>query len=270
MGLPVACYLASMRAFLLTTLVAPLLLLGACDGADEATKKGKKAASDAVDASKKAVDASKKAADDAVDATKKAVDASKKAADDAVDATKNAVDASKKAVDDAKKWWDDVPDTGELSDKTKAWLEKAADDSEASIEKALADGEQYAPTALEMAKGLSSAVDSETGFEPIYIKVEDKASADEKIGDMPKVQVIDDLTIGLKRVDAWEGLTKNKERGYLVLWREDDHLVGFVYRSRSEIDLEKVAAEAPKLVKLVRSVTADEDGEKADGADAGQ
>ena len=213
-----------MRALLLTTLVAPLLMLGACDSANHATEKGKQAAADAVDASKKA-------ADDAVDAGKKAVDA-----------TKDAVDASKKAVDDAKKWWDDVPDTGELSDKTKAWLAKAADDGEASIEKALADGEQYAPTALQIAQGLSSAVDSETGFEPIYVKVDDKASADEKIGDMPKVQVVDDLTIGLKRVDEWEGLTKNKERGYLVLWREDEHLVGFVYRSRSEINLEKVAA----------------------------
>lgn len=246
-----------MRALLLTTLVAPVLMLGACDSANQATEKGKQAASDAVDASKKAVDASKKAADDAVDAGKKAVDA-----------TKGAVDASKKAVDDAKKWWDDVPDTGEMSDKTKAWLAKAADDGEASIEKALADGEQYAPTAVQIAKGLSSAVDSETGFEPIYVKVEDKASADEKIGDMPKVQVVDNLTIGLKRVDEWEGLTKNKERGYLVLWREDDHLVGFVYRSRSEIDLEKVAAEVPRLVKLVREVTAGEDGEQAEDEQA--
>lgn len=225
-----------MRALLLTTLVAPLLTLGACDSANEATAKGKQAAADAVDASKKAVDASKKAADDAVD-------------------------ASKKAVDDAKKWWDDVPDTGELSDKTKAWLAKAADDGEASIEKALADGEQYAPTALQIAQGLSSAVDSETGFEPIYVKVDDKASADEKIGDMPKVQVVDSLTIGLKRVDEWDGLTKNKERGYLVLWREDEHLVGFVYRSRSEISLEKVAAEVPRLVKLVRQVTVGADAE---------
>ena len=210
-----ACYVAPMRALLLTTLVAPLLMLGACDSANEATEKGKQAAADAVDASKKAVDASK----DAVDASKKVADDALDAGKKAVDASKDAVDAGKKAVDDAKKWWDDVPDTGELSDKTKAWLEKATDDGEASIEKALADGEQYAPTALQIASGLSSAVDSDTGFEPIYIKVEDKDTVDEKIGDMPKVQVVDELTIGLKRVDAWDGLTKNKERGYLVLWR---------------------------------------------------
>ena len=39
-----------------------------------------------------------------------------------------------------------------------------------------------------------------------------------------------------------------------------------MYRSRSEIDLEKVAAEVPRLVELVRAVTADEDGPKPEDA----
>jgi hypothetical protein len=39
------------------------------------------------------------------------------------------------------------------------------------------------------------------------------------------------------------------------MWRQGDHLVGFVYRSRREIDIEKMVAEAPRLVKLVQTAT---------------
>lgn len=240
--------------------LAPLVALLACETAADATDASKKAASDAVDASKKladgAVDASKTAVNagkKAADAGKDAVDAGKKAVDRTTDAANDALDASKDAAGAAEKWWKDIPDTGELSKQTQAWLETAAKKGERSVENAVVEGESYAPTAVQIGKALNSAVDSDHGFEPIYVKVSDRADADKQIGDMPKVQVVDNLTIGLKRVDAWEGLKQSKERGYLVLWREDDHLVGFVYRSRREIDIEKVAAEAPRLITLVRA-----------------
>lgn len=243
------------------SLLIPLAMLLACDSAADATDASKKAASNAVDASKKIAGEAADASQKAVDASKTAVDASKEAVDSTSKAAADALAATKKFSEQTKKWWDDIPDTGALSDQTTTWIKNAADESGRTIENVLVEGEPYAPAAMQIAGGLASAVDGDRGFEPIYVKVSDSADADKKIGDMPKVQVVEDLTIGLKRVDSWEGLTQKKERGYLVLWREDDHLMGFVYRSRREIDIEKVAAEAPRLVALVRKATAGSDAE---------
>ncbi|MBL4685484.1 MAG: hypothetical protein JKY37_12895 [Nannocystaceae bacterium] len=244
-----------MRRLSLMSLVALL----ACDSASDATDASKKAAADAVAASKQAVDTSKKIAGDAaevsakaVDASKKAIDASKQAVDSTTKAATEAIDAGKKAAEGTKQWWADIPDTGALSEQTTVWLSNAAKQGGRSIENLLIEGETYAPAAMQIGSALASSVNGDSGFEPIYVKVSDRDDADAKIGDMPKVQVVDNLTIGLKRVDSWEGLTQKKERGYLVLWREDDHLIGFVYRSRREIDLAKVATEVPHLISLVR------------------
>jgi len=233
-------------------LAAPLLAMLACDSASDATEKTKKTASDAVDATKKVADDASKAGQQAVDASKDAVNASKKAIDASTKAAGDAIDASTKAAGGAKKWWDDIPGTGELSEQTTTWIKNAAASGGRSIENILVESETHAPEAIKIGAALASSVDSDSGFEPIYVKVADTADTDTKIGDMPRVEVIDGLKIGLKRVDSWEGLTQKKERGYLVLWREDDHLIGFVYRSRREIDMAKVAAEVPPLISLVR------------------
>jgi hypothetical protein len=224
---------------------------------------GENAAADASDASKKAVDASKKAASDAVDASKKAageladdaVDASKKTAGELADAT---VDASKKAVDattsGAKALFDDVRNDGELSDSAKTWLKSQADGSDdSSIESVLVKGVQLAPVALEATKVLIEATDSETAIEPIFQKVDgDSSKADAAIKGMPRVEAIDGLTIGFKQMDSLDTSKKVEQRAYLVMWRHEDHLVGFVYRSTRTIDIEKLVAETPRLMKLTQ------------------
>jgi hypothetical protein len=220
----------------------------ACDSATDAAKSGEKAA---VDASKGAVDASKKAAGELAD---NAVDASKKAAGDLADAT---IDASKKAVDvtksGAKAIVHDLRDDGELSDSAKEWLKSQATVEDGAIESVLVKGVQLAPVALEATKVLIDATDSETAIEPIFQKVDgDSSKTDAAIAGMPRVQAMDGLTVGFKQMDTLDASKKVEQRGYLVMWRHEDHLVGFVYRSTRTIDIEKLVAETPRLVKLTQ------------------
>ena len=43
------------------------------------------------------------------------------------------------------------------------------------------------------------------------------------------------------------------EQAYLVVWRQDDRLIGFIYRSRRSVDLVQLVGLAPRLIGLVRS-----------------
>jgi hypothetical protein len=126
-----------------------------------------------------------------------------------------------------------------------------------NIEAAIAKGKQLGPEALAIGSNLRKAVDSDTSIDPIYQEVQDggrtAAELDAAIGDMPRTEVIGGVTVGFQQIDELSEHRSLKERGYLVAWRQGDHLVGFVYRSRREIDIDKVVAEAPRLVKLVQA-----------------
>jgi len=240
-------------------LLAALLLtvaLPACDSTEDAEKAARDASQKALDASKDkanelagdaeklgkdAADASKKAASDATD---KAVDASKKAAGDAVDASKKA----------AENLFEDLTNDGELSQTTKAWIaEQATKAGSADIESIIQTGVQLTPVALEASKLLADAVDSERAIEPIFQKIDDDpAKVDKAIGDMPRVEAIDGVTVGFKQMDSLDADQSVKERGYLVMWRHDEHLVGFVYRSKRTIDLQALIAETPRLIALTQ------------------
>lgn len=232
--------LAAMVCLLASTL--------ACSSADDAVKAGEKAARNA---SQQAMDASKNAASSAMDASKNAageladsaVDRSKKAAGDLMDATASG----------AKALFADLRGDGELSASAKQWLRSQASDA-TTIEGVLARGVQLAPVAIEAAKVLADAVDSDTAIEPIFQAVAgDTREADAAIGGMPRVEVIDGLTVGFKQMDRLDSGHHVKQRGYLVMWRRGDHLVGFVYRSTRTIDLAKLVAQTPRLVALTQS-----------------
>jgi hypothetical protein len=241
--------------------VAPLLALAlalpGCDSASDAMKSGEKAAADA---SQQALDASKKKAgelsDEALDASKKkagelsdsAVEASKQAASDLASATKSG----------AKALFSDIRSDGELSESAKDWLRAQASGDASTIEAVLIKGVQLAPVALEATKVLVEATDSHTAIEPIFQKVDgDTSKTDAAIQGMPRVEVIDGLTVGFKQMDSLDASKKVEHRGYLVMWRHEDHLVGFVYRSTKTIDLEKLVAETPRLVKLTQKALKD-------------
>lgn len=246
----------------LTVLAAALALTTACDSTDDAVKSAedaaRKASKDAVDASKKHVDNAKAEAtrlgDEAVDASKQAaadltdeaVDASKKAAGELVDATKTTT----------RKWVEDFRNDGELSTTAKAWIGKQA--SETSIEGIVVKGTQLAPVAMEASKVLLDAVDSETLIEPIFQKIdEDPKVVDKAIGDMPRVEVVDGVTVGFRQMDQVDTSTRVKERGYLVMWRHENHLVGFVYRSTRTINVDQLVAETPRLIELTQRTLTD-------------
>ena len=182
-----------------------------------------------------------------------AADTTKKLADDATAASKDAADKGKAMYHSAAQAWADIPDTGQLSGTAKGWLATATD--EETIEVVVREGKQIAPVALEIGKSFSDAIDSDTAIEPIYQRVAEGEveTVDAAIADMPRTEVVDGLTLGFKQFDETSNSKSVKERGYLVTWRDGDHLYGFVYRSKRTIDLDKLVSDAPRLLKLAQA-----------------
>jgi hypothetical protein len=230
-------------------LLAAMLTL-ACDSAEDAATKAKDAAKTSQELAGKAADGTKAA----IEGSKEAYGKGKEAVDEIGAKAKAGADAVKEGTDKAKALWADVPDTGELSSTAQGWIDKTAKGSEGTMASIVASGEQIAPVAKEISDSASKVVDSDHMLEPIYQEVDegDTAEVDKAIGDMPRVEVIDGLTIGFQQLDEKSADAMVKERGYLVTWREGDHLIGFVYRSKRTIDLEALVAETPRIVELVR------------------
>ncbi|MCR9164350.1 MAG: hypothetical protein ACE37F_22090 [Nannocystaceae bacterium] len=242
-----------------TCLLAILLATNACD-ADEAGQKVaaiKQQASDAADASKKLADDASKASKDAYDSSKQAYDSTKRTTEKVVTAGKDAAGKGKALYDSAARAWADIPGTGHLSDTAKAWLATATD--EQTIEAVISEGKQIAPVAVEIAQSVSSAIDSDTAIEPIYQKIPEgeAGEVDAAIADMPRTEVVDGLTLGFKQLDESSNEKSVKERGYLITWRDGDHLYGFVYHSKRTIDVDKLVSEAPRLLALARAAVAE-------------
>ncbi len=234
-------------------LVVLALVLGGCDEERESAEKKVAAIGDKA---VKTADATKKLADDATRAGNDAIDTTKRATDTVVKTGKDAADKGKAIYDSAASAWADIPGTGELSDTAKGWLDGATD--RGTIEAVVREGTQLAPVALEIGKSLHDAIDSDTAIEPIYQEIEpgEAEEVDAAIEDMPRTEVVDGLTIGFKQLDETTNTHKIKERGYLVTWRDGDRLYGFVYRSKRTIDIDKLVADAPRLLKLTRAAVA--------------
>jgi uncharacterized phage infection (PIP) family protein YhgE len=227
----------------LPTLLIAALCVVACDSAGDAADKAKDAADKAAQGTK-----------DAIDGSKQAYDKSKQKVDELSAQAKAGADKVKEGTDKAKALWGDVPESGELSETTKSWLDDQADEGDSTIASVIAQGKQVAPVAAEIGESASKVVDSEHLIEPIYQEVDgdESSEVDKAISDMPRVEVIEGLTIGFKQLDETSADAVVKERGYLVTWREGNHLIGFVYRSKKTIDLEALVAETPRIVGLIR------------------
>ena len=151
--------------------------------------------------------------------------------------------------------------SGQLSEAARGWLQRGAQASRGGIEALLQRGEQALPVALEIAQALRSAIDSDTRIEPIYQEVSGaspelaarRAEADSLIDTMPRVEVIDGLQVGFKDLSSLATDRQISEQAYLVVWRQDDRLIGFIYRSRRSVDLVQLVGLAPRLIGLVRS-----------------
>lgn len=213
-----------------------------------------------------ATDAAKKVAENAAPALEKGKELAGEGMDKAKPHIEKGIEKGAEVVGDkAKELFADIPDTGELSDKSMAWIESAAKSEEEAADGAeswISKGTQLAPVALEIAKVVNESVDKDYMIEPIYMEIGDEkaqAELDAKLAKLPKTQEIDGVKVGFKRLTESSSEKKVDESAYLVIWRRDDHLVGFVYRSRSEIDVDKLAAETPRLIGAVNGVLAQGD-----------
>lgn len=191
---------------------------------------------------------------DADAAKDKARDKAKELGDKAADKGKAiAHDLGDAAKDKAGAMWESG--SGELSDAAHGIFAKGAAASEGGVEALLAKGEHLAPVALEVGKTLHGFVDSDTRIEPIVQNLDDadaQAELDARIQDMPRVETIDGVDVGFKDVTQWDSAGRQTESAYLVLWRRDNRLVGFVYRSNKRIHIDKVVADAPRMLALVK------------------
>lgn len=159
------------------------------------------------------------------------------------------------AVDKGKSLWEQH--RGELSSRAKDMLAKGATASSDGVEALLSRGQQLAPVALDIGKTLHGAIDSDVEIEPIVQKLDDpaaQAELDARIADMPRVETIDGVSVGFKDVTQWDSGGRESESAYLILWRADSHLLGLVYRSHKRVNIDKLVAEAPRLVRLVQGV----------------
>ncbi len=193
-----------------------------------------------------ACDPAKEAADLASAATAKADSLASAAKDQARTAARDGLSAAKRELFG-------LTDSGALSQGANEWLSKQTSNDAALA--AVQKGVQLAPVAIEAAKVLNQAVDDETAIEPIFQKVdpEKQKEIDDAIGSMPKVEVINGVKVGFRKLDAVETSKLKKEQAAVVLWRKDDHVIGFVYRTKRTIDLEVLAKEAPRLITLTET-----------------
>jgi hypothetical protein len=189
------------------------------------------------------------------DAAGKAKDKAKEVGEQAADKTKEiAGDLGDKAKDKAGELWAERPQTGELSDAAKGIFQKGAELSDGGVEAMLAKGQQLAPVAFEVGKTLHGLVDGDVDIEPIVQNLDDEqaqADLDARIKDMPRVETIDGVDVGFKDVTQWDSGGRQTESAYLILWRRENRLFGLIYRSNKRIHIDKLVAEAPRLIGLV-------------------
>lgn len=165
---------------------------------------------------------------------------------------------AEQAASATKDWLDEqLPTSGELSSSAQGWLrETAGDEAADNAEAWVLKGKQLTAAAKEVGGTLNAAIDREWACEPILQLVEDpsaQAQLDGLIGDMPRVETIEGLSIGFKNIGGQTATGTQKDRGLLVLWRRDDHLYGFVLRARRKIDMELLVREMPRLMKIVEA-----------------
>ncbi|MCA9714964.1 MAG: hypothetical protein H6713_32005 [Myxococcales bacterium] len=243
-----------------------LVALAACDSSREVSADVESRARETAEAAKQTAEAAKQTAAqarDSVSAARDSVSAARDSVAEKTAAARDSVSAARDSVAEktaaARAWAGDLTDTGELSSTARGWLTAGSDAAKDGAAALVLRGEQVAPVTVSVARSLAEAYDSETVLEPVYQPIASpddepatgNAKADAAIQDMGRVELIDGLSVGFKDLTSTSTKARVTERGYLVLWRRGDHLVGFVYRSRSAIDIEKLIAEAPRLIGLV-------------------
>lgn len=231
-------------------LVGALMTASACS---------KEQAQDAVDDAKaRTQEALEKGSDRAEEELSEAKDAATERAKEELDAAKDK--ATQTAKDKAQQWKEDlVPDKGEIGEFALGLLDKGTDPD--TIESVVAKGKQIAPVAMDIGATLAEGYDKQVRFVPIYQTIDEQSEegaqtpseVDELIGDMPRTETIDGLTVGFKQLKSTDAAERKDVSSYLVLWRKKDKLVGFIYHSERTLDLEHLIAQAPRLISLVEA-----------------
>ena len=164
---------------------------------------------------------------------------------------KEAIDSQRSDEDDEKPTEEE---NGHLGSDTLQGLKHHAQAASDHVAHWVTRGKQITHATVEVGKVLVRAVDLDVDIEPIYQDAgDDKAQTelDNAIKSMLKLEVIDGLTVGFERIKTLEKMKYKTGSGYLVLWRRGDKLIGFVWRSKRDVDLTILLGEAPRLMGLI-------------------
>ncbi len=155
-----------------------------------------------------------------------------------------AIDHLKEVGAEGEKYWDHREEHARAAiEAVRPYTDRAGK----SVSSIIVAGEQLVDRAGDIARKVGPKVGDGLGIQIIYEKVGDagaQAALDRAIGAMPRVEVIDGLTVGF---------SPQSKRQYLIVWRQGDALIGLVYTSLVDRIIDEVVAQARRLVKLVHA-----------------
>lgn len=220
--------------------------------AKEGAVKGAELAKEGYDAAKPALDKAGAVVVENVDA---AIDKTAQLAKEGYDAAKPTLDKGYDAARDGLTTAADQTKAlgGQVTDASWAWVQAQAAKSE-SVTAMIDRTKQVSNAAADIYAVLDAVIDSDSDIEVIYQPISDTAKADQAIQGMPRVEVIDGLQVGFQDMTGYQNAERVNESAYMVVWRQGDTLMGFIYRSRSGVKLDVLVKEAPRLIAAARSV----------------
>jgi hypothetical protein len=166
---------------------------------------------------------------------------------------KEAIDALRPEKDDDKP---EEEKEGHLGSETLQGLKDHAQSASDHVAHWVARGKQITHATVEVGKVLVRAVDLDVDIEPIYQDAGDEkaqADLDSAIKSMLTLEIIEGVTVGFERIKTLEKMKYKTGSGYLVLWRRGDKLIGFVWKSKRDVDLALLLGEAPRLMGLIHT-----------------
>jgi len=230
--------------------LALLLIVGggvvACEQAEETGEKAKEKSEQVSEGASELAEGAeglKEGAEEALES-----ETAERVKEGAIDSLKGAKDLAKRAAES-----DAAKRGGEVAASTWKALKAKVADSPDDIEAFIDKSKQIVGATVTVYRVLDKVVDSDTSIEPIVQPVGEPGEdeVDDAIGDMPNTEVVDDVTVGFKQIKSTDNDTRTDEDGFLVVWRRDDRIVGFVYRSKRDIHLAELRKEIPTLVRAV-------------------
>jgi len=148
--------------------------------------------------------------------------------------------------------WAKLRQSGELGPHAGVWLEARADQGGA-IEAIIHKGRNITALTKDLSPALNEATDDARAVEAFAVEVEAER-ATPAIMAMARNRELGPVRIGFGELGhTSEGEPPTDDWGYLVAWFHHGAVVGFIYHSTRQLELDAVETETAKLVESMRA-----------------